>query len=260
MTRKDIIIVAALVNAGLLAILFMMAINSDDDKISDAVEVVQPIAQSQPTEVPFENNSAMVMSNSSHDDEIDHALQEFATTTPKQTSDEETFDSDDEVQPSKVVVKNKDKDKPTTASKEKPFTSTDTVVQVTVKRGDSLEKIARANGTTISAIKEVNQLKSDRLNIGQVLRIPIAKGEKKVAETAAAKPAVKATESKPIASTATNKPASPNDSQYYTVQSGDNPWKIAKQFHMKVDELLELNNLDEEKARKMKIGDKIRVR
>lgn len=41
-----------------------------------------------------------------------------------------------------------------------------------VKRGDTLYSIARANNTTVSAIKIANNLTSDILSIGQELIIP----------------------------------------------------------------------------------------
>jgi LysM repeat protein len=41
-----------------------------------------------------------------------------------------------------------------------------------VKPGDSLEKIAKASQTTISAIKELNGLSSDRIIVGQKLKLP----------------------------------------------------------------------------------------
>lgn len=41
-----------------------------------------------------------------------------------------------------------------------------------VKEGDSLEKIAKANRTTIKAIKELNSLTSDRIVVGKQLKIP----------------------------------------------------------------------------------------
>lgn len=41
-----------------------------------------------------------------------------------------------------------------------------------VKAGDSLEKIARAAGTTIKVIKELNNLSKDQIVIGQTLKLP----------------------------------------------------------------------------------------
>ncbi len=41
-----------------------------------------------------------------------------------------------------------------------------------VQTGDSLEKIARANGTTVQVIKELNGLSNDRIVVGKVLQIP----------------------------------------------------------------------------------------
>lgn len=41
-----------------------------------------------------------------------------------------------------------------------------------VKSGDSLEKIARANQTTIQALKELNGLSNDRITVGQSLQLP----------------------------------------------------------------------------------------
>jgi LysM repeat protein len=47
---------------------------------------------------------------------------------------------------------------------------------------------------------------------------------------------------------------------YYTVKVGDNPWTIAMKHHMKLEELLRMNSLNEEKARKLKPGDRLRIR
>ncbi len=41
-----------------------------------------------------------------------------------------------------------------------------------VKRGDTLEKIARAHETTISKLKKYNRLQNDKIRIGQKLQIP----------------------------------------------------------------------------------------
>jgi LysM repeat protein len=77
------------------------------------------------------------------------------------------------------------------------------------------------------------------LKIGQVLQIPVVQNNRP-------------TISLPVVAEA-------SETEYYVIKSGDNPWKIAKQFHVKFDDLLKLNNLDEEKARNLKIGDKIRI-
>ncbi len=50
----------------------------------------------------------------------------------------------------------------------------------TIKAGDTLTKIARTHGTTVPALKELNGLRTDRINIGQKLKLP--------AKSAAAEP------------------------------------------------------------------------
>jgi LysM repeat protein len=108
-----------------------------------------------------------------------------------------------------------------------------------------LEKIARNNGTTVDAIKKANHLTTAKLSIGQVLRVP----------TGEIKPSTVNQLSKE-----TEMKASNFEAQYYTIKSGDNPWKIAKQFNVKFEDLLHLNHLDEESARNLKVGDKVRVK
>lgn len=46
----------------------------------------------------------------------------------------------------------------------------------TVVKGDTLSKIARENNTTIVALRSLNNLKSDALSIGQVLRVSVSVG------------------------------------------------------------------------------------
>ena len=47
--------------------------------------------------------------------------------------------------------------------------------------------------------------------------------------------------------------------EYYTIKVGENPWAIALRHNMKLDELLRLNGLNEEKARKLRPGDRLRI-
>ena len=80
----------------------------------------------------------------------------------------------------------------------------------TVKRGDSLYVIAQAFRTTIQKIKSLNNLTSDRLNVGQKLII---------------------------------QSGTPEGATFYIVKSGDTPYKIAERFGMSLGVLLQLNSL-----------------
>jgi peptidoglycan endopeptidase LytE len=53
---------------------------------------------------------------------------------------------------------------------EESSAATETTYQV--KSGDSLEKIAAQNGTSVKVLKELNALPSDRIKIGQKLKLP----------------------------------------------------------------------------------------
>lgn len=82
----------------------------------------------------------------------------------------------------------------------------------TVQRGDSLWEIANRFGTTVDELKRINNLTSNTLQIGQVLKLP---GE----------------------------PTIPDENATYTVQKGDSLWIIADRFNTTVDELKRINNL-----------------
>jgi LysM repeat protein len=117
------------------------------------------------------------------------------------------------------------------------------VLEVVVKKGDTLEKIAKAHNTTVDEIIKLNHLPSSFLRVGQTLKLSSQKAAAKLA---------------PIAvQPAQGQQEGPD---YYTVKVGDNPWTIAMKHHLKVDELLRLNGLNEEKARKLKPGDRLRIR
>ena len=47
-------------------------------------------------------------------------------------------------------------------------------IEYTVRSGDTLWLLSRRYDTTVDAIKQLNGLTSDMLNIGQVLRIPVS--------------------------------------------------------------------------------------
>lgn len=280
MNKKDIIIIALLVNAGLLTLLFMLAINTDDDPVTSSNEnkvQTSDLSLTHPLPVPNDAQHVQVI------DEVDHFLHELSTdkTALSLVIDEDgpmdrevtlAQNVQEEVQPQVPVMKEEDF-KPARQVKQ-PSTSTppatqtsqnpeNTYVNVTVKRGDALEKIARNNGTTVEMIKSANGLTSTKLSIGQVLRVPV--GNKNSTEASPS-------QSKKTPSTTSNSGLKTDDPvvvkkvvanaepKYYTIKSGDTPWHLARQFNVKFEELLRLNDLDEEKARNLKVGDKIRVK
>lgn len=126
--------------------------------------------------------------------------------------------------------------------------------EVIIKQGDALDKLARRFGVPVKEIKRINKLTSDRLSIDQVLMVPKNTGTQEVASVPKA---VTSTSTPPAATTATA--VATKETQNYVMKSGDNPWKIARAHKMKLEDLLELNNLTEETARNLKPGDSIRV-
>src|SRR5699024_8532510 len=87
----------------------------------------------------------------------------------------------------------------------------------TVQAGDYLYKIAQQFGTTVEAIKDANDLTNNNLQIGDVLLIPDGSEEDDEEET-------------------------PSET-YYTVQAGDNVYKIAQQFGTTVEAIKDANDL-----------------
>ena len=239
MSRRDTIIIAVLLNAGLLIILFATSLKSD--KIESPPPAITVLSSNNPPETKEITPASTVVStptptSSAAPDQVDQMIQQYVTpqvvtsvdSNPNFLADLQALGS----APTPV------------AEPVAPMVSTAQVAaapvifkEVKVKKGDVLEKIARQNRVTVSDIMKANQMTSTRLKIGQVLKIPNKEGS-----------AV----ARPVAST--------EGAQYYTVKAGDNPWTIAVKHHMKVEELLKLNNLDEQKAKRLKAGDKIRVK
>ena len=225
MNRKDIVIVAVLLNAGLLALILLFALQTDGDYPTHLPVVEQVTLLPEKPKLPQVEIQPVVPIQVVSGDEVDDLLKEYVVIAPPLE------------QP---------------APKTEPKTAVNPngpsrLVEVTVKKGDVLDKIARANGTSVEAIKKANSLASEKLTVGQVLKIPVPKSSESSAVAV-----------KEIAQVAAPVPATAPE--YYTVKSGDNPWKIAKQFNVKFDDLLKLNNLDEARARNLKVGDRIRVK
>ena len=95
----------------------------------------------------------------------------------------------------------------------------------TVKSGDSLWNIANRLGITVNELKSLNNLTSNNLSIGQVLRIPSS--------------------------------SSSNDGNIYVVKSGDSLWNISNRLGTTVNELKRLNNLT---SNNLSIGQVLRIK
>lgn len=238
MSRRDTIILAVLLNTGLLAILFVLAINPDEDSVIDHMDVSSLVVEAPKVEL-IRKPSPVVLALENKTDEVDNVLKDFAKTicsTPNENNNSVGYVHQNEMpvmkpQVNVPIVKNP------SGSNQIDY------VEITVKSGDILGRIAQTNNTTVSAIKRVNNLVSDRLKVGQVLKIPLGNKFQK--------------NSLGVAKETLH---DDNDlSNFYTIQSGDTPWKIAKKFSVSVQELLILNELDENRARNLKPGDRIRV-
>lgn len=87
----------------------------------------------------------------------------------------------------------------------------------TVVSGDSLSLIAKKYNTTVTALKSLNNLTSDVIKVGQVLKVPSAS----ISQSPVVDPAVKT----------------------YTVKSGDSLSLIAKSYGLTIKQLKSYNNL-----------------
>jgi peptidoglycan endopeptidase LytF len=113
--------------------------------------------------------------------------------------------------------------------------------EIAVEKGDNLEKIAKKYQTSVDEIIKLNQLPNSFLKVGQRLKMPPQKSQ--------------------MAPKIKSPPAPAGDTaEYYTMKVGDNPWSIAMKHHLKVDELLKMNGLNEKTARKLKPGDRLRIK
>lgn len=85
--------------------------------------------------------------------------------------------------------------------------------QYIVKRGDTLYSIALKNNTTVDKLRELNNLNTNTLTIGQILALPI--------ETDI------------------------DEYDIYVVNKGDSLWSISRKFNIDINDLIELNNLND---------------
>lgn len=82
---------------------------------------------------------------------------------------------------------------------------------------------------------------------------PIPKQSSEPAAEAQSEPAEAEKSAEPIQA----KPVEPSEPKEYVVQSGDNPWLIAKNHSVSLQELLELNDIKD--AKNLKVGDVLKL-
>ena len=105
-----------------------------------------------------------------------------------------------------------------------PLSSVTPTTNYTVVAGDSLYGIAKRFGTTVDSIRSLNQLTSDVLSIGQVLKIPTGGDQ--------------------VNPTGTTIPPQPTTNIVsYQVVTGDSLWSISKKFGSTVDAIQSANKL-----------------
>ena len=268
MSRRDTIIVAVLINAGLLIVLFASALKSNSSS-AEFVAAPRPTIQEAPEPV-FKKEPFAIAG-----DEVDQALSQFSQNSIAAASLPSTSQMPSQpimpMTPPTAAPSNFADDLKAIGLSETLITpaaqtsgmqtltapilqqnkSASEFVEVKVKKGDVLEKIARHHHTTVAEIMKANRLTNSNLRIGQVLKIPnktIQKADvKSIAYT------------QPVSSAADNT-ANDTGSKFYTVKKGDSPWTIAVKNHLKVEDLLKLNNMNEDQARRLKPGDQIRIK
>lgn len=242
MSRRDTIIVAVLLNISLLAVLFIMSANPEDEGLIHHQDIQKTLVEAASNHQPEKNIVAITPINTTvkSSDEVDIVLKDFAETIKSNSVKELACLYPTSKQEEETTYKNFISSE--SYSRNEPTIDKVDYVEITVKSGDILGRIAQNNNTTVSAIKRLNNLNSDNLRVGQILKVPM--GVKFSSSIVKAKKENYIDES---------------ILRFYTVQEKDNPWKIAKKFNVSVQELLLLNDLDELKARNLKPGDRIRV-
>lgn len=234
MTRKDTIIVAVLINAGLLVMLFVSALKNEPTPSTrvavkeESPRFVEKEIASLRKEVPLTKPTAL------HTEQV---VAHPVKTVPKE-SIEKVKEEIAAVKPAAshpAPVKENVLDKVVAAQKN---TSQEELRKVIVKKGDVLEKIAKSYGTSVEALMQINELADAKLQVGQALYLP----KEKVVNANAIKVLPQVEEN------------------LYTIKPGDNLWKIAIEYHVKVEDLIKINQLTEKQAKALRPGDRIKIK
>lgn len=209
MNRKSTVLIAALVNSAFLVALFSTAVRTTDKQ----EQMASPQLTAEVAPPPILST--------------DGAGHKELHTSPPAVELPETLLHDIPQMKSKEPLATAPAPLQAPEAKEGDF------VEIEVKKGDVLERIAKANGTTVARLMEINSLKGPWLKIGQKLKVP--RREKQPSRI----------DSSP---------------EFYTVKKGDNLWIIASKFKVSISDLKRLNHLDDESAKRLKVNDQLRIR
>ncbi|NGX34982.1 MAG: Peptidoglycan endopeptidase LytF [Candidatus Anoxychlamydiales bacterium] len=245
MSRRDTIIISVLVNAAILAVLFTTAITRNNS-LEEPKMVNKALL-----EEPKQANNMLASNAESNEENVskEHVTSEIQKQFIALMEEKETIKKD--VLEDKSPVKEEEKivyklpEIAKVAQKKTDEKKSEYVFELTIRSGDTLEKIARTNHVKISDITNLNNLPNSLLRIGQRLLIPENTGMQKT------------NPQRPL-EVGEKKTFMPQE--FYIVKVGDNPYTIAIKHSIKPNELLKLNNLDEKRARRLKPGDKLRIR
>ena len=148
MKRRDAILAAVVINAGLLAVLFATATKRVPEKRGE--EMIAAPKQVKEAQLP-----------------VVRQLPPPPPPAPVFYEEPQTIAAFEEqpsiLEASRAAV--------AAVAEEMVATAPSSTVQVVVKKGDALEKIARAHGTTVEEIMRANKMSSTRLQIGQTLKV-----------------------------------------------------------------------------------------
>ena len=105
-------------------------------------------------------------------------------------------------------------------------------VRYTVKSGDSLSEIASKYHTTVNVVKQVNELKSNTIRVGQAIMVPVA---------LKALDAYSLSQGERLAATQNTKRSAHKIT--HTVKSGDTLWDIARKYKVSTKKLASWNGM-----------------